>query len=64
MTRIDAIVPAAALTLELARELDQLPPFGLGNPDVTLLVAGCEAVGAADRRRGQAPPLPRAPARA
>lgn len=46
VTRIDAIVPAAALTLELARELEQLAPFGLGNPDVTLLVAGCEAVGA------------------
>src|SRR4051812_37181195 len=34
--RIDAIVPASALTLELARELEQLSPFGLGNPDVTL----------------------------
>jgi single-stranded-DNA-specific exonuclease len=43
--RIDAIVPASALTLDLARELEQLSPFGLGNPDVTLLVAGCEAVG-------------------
>lgn len=45
-TRIDAIVPALALTLDLARELEQLAPFGLGNPDVTLLVADCEAVGA------------------
>ncbi len=45
-TRIDAIVPATALTLELARELERLAPFGLGNPDVTLLVADCEAVGA------------------
>ena len=45
MTRIDAIVPAAALTLDLARELEQLSPFGLGNTDVTLLVAACEAVG-------------------
>ena len=44
VTRIDAIVPATALTLDLARELEQLAPFGLGNPDVTLLVAGCEAV--------------------
>jgi single-stranded-DNA-specific exonuclease len=47
LTRIDAIVPATALTLDLARELDRLSPFGLGNPDVTLLVAGCEAVDAA-----------------
>ena len=44
VTRVDAIVPAAALTLELARELERLAPFGLGNPDVTLLVADCEAV--------------------
>ncbi len=45
-TRIDAVVPATALTLDLARELERLAPFGLGNPDVTLLVAGCEAIGA------------------
>jgi len=44
VTRIDAIVPATALTLDLARELERLAPFGLGNPDVTLLVADCEAV--------------------
>ena len=46
-TRIDAIVPATALTLDLARELEQLAPFGLGNPDVTFLIADCEAVGPA-----------------
>jgi len=44
VTRVDAIVPAAALTLDLAREVDRLAPFGLGNPDVMLLVASCEAV--------------------
>ena len=64
MTRIDAIVPASALTLDLARELERLAPFGLGNPDVTLLVAGCEAVGAGDGRRRQAPAVPGPPARA
>ena len=53
VTRVDAIVPAAALTLELARELEQLSPFGLGNPDVTLLVAGCEAVGASTVGEGK-----------
>ena len=53
MTRIDAIVPASALTLDLARELEQLAPFGLGNPDVTLLVAGCEAVGPATVGEGK-----------
>ena len=41
---VDAIVPAAALTLELAQELDRLAPFGMGNPDVTLLVAAVQAV--------------------
>jgi single-stranded-DNA-specific exonuclease len=44
VTVVDAVVPGAALTLDLAQELDRLAPFGLGNPDVTLLVAGCEAV--------------------
>jgi single-stranded-DNA-specific exonuclease len=44
VTVIDAVVPASALTLDLAQELDRLAPFGLGNPDVTLLVASCEAV--------------------
>ncbi len=44
VTRIDAIVPGSALTLGLATELARLAPFGLGNPDVTLLVPGCEAV--------------------
>ncbi len=44
VTKIDAIVPGHALTLALAHELDRLAPFGLGNPDVTLLVPSCEAV--------------------
>jgi single-stranded-DNA-specific exonuclease len=44
LTVVDAVVPASALTLDLAQELDQLAPFGLGNPDVTLLVASVEAV--------------------
>jgi single-stranded-DNA-specific exonuclease len=44
VTVVDAVVPAAALTLGLAQELDRLAPFGLGNPDVTLLVASCEAL--------------------
>jgi single-stranded-DNA-specific exonuclease len=39
---IDAVVPGRACTLELAAELRRLAPFGLGNPGVTLLVAGCE----------------------
>ncbi len=44
VTVVDAVVPASALTLDLAQELDRLAPFGLGNPDVTLLVASCEPV--------------------
>jgi single-stranded-DNA-specific exonuclease len=47
VTTIDAIVPASALTLELAQELDRLAPFGLGNPEPTLLIASVEASGAA-----------------
>jgi single-stranded-DNA-specific exonuclease len=43
VTVVDAIVPRGVpLTLELAQELAQLAPFGLGNPGVTLLAAGCE----------------------
>jgi single-stranded-DNA-specific exonuclease len=44
VTRIDAVLPGSALTLALATELERLAPFGLGNPEVTLLVPGCEAV--------------------
>ena len=44
MTAVDAIVPARALTLELAEELDRLAPFGLGNPEPMLLVANVDAV--------------------
>jgi single-stranded-DNA-specific exonuclease len=39
---VDAIVPGRVLTLDLATELRRLAPFGLGNPGVTLLTAGCE----------------------
>jgi single-stranded-DNA-specific exonuclease len=43
LTRVDAIVPRGTrLTLELCAELARLAPFGLGNPDVTLLAPGCE----------------------
>ena len=42
-TTIDAVLPRGAkLTLDLCEELRQLAPFGLGNPDVTLLAPGCE----------------------
>lgn len=36
--RIDAVVPGAALGLELAEQLEALRPFGMGNPEPTLLV--------------------------
>ena len=43
VTPVDAIVPRGLpLTLELAEELAQLAPFGLGNPGVTLLAPACE----------------------
>ncbi len=44
VVRIDAVVSAQDLTLDLAEELARLAPFGLGNPDVTLLVPATEAV--------------------
>jgi single-stranded-DNA-specific exonuclease len=36
--RVDAMVGGAGLGLELAEELQQLAPFGMGNPGVRLLV--------------------------
>ena len=43
VTHVDAIVPRGrALSLELCMELARLAPFGLGNPEVTLLAPGCE----------------------
>jgi single-stranded-DNA-specific exonuclease len=42
MTVIDALVHGSDLTLDLCGELARLAPFGLGNPGVTLLVAGCQ----------------------
>jgi single-stranded-DNA-specific exonuclease len=37
---VDAVVPGGALTLDLAEELEQLRPFGSGNPQPSLLVPG------------------------
>ncbi|MDQ2983713.1 MAG: single-stranded-DNA-specific exonuclease RecJ [Actinomycetota bacterium] len=42
VTVVDTLVHGSELTLELCAELARLGPFGLGNPNVTLLVAGCE----------------------
>src|SRR4051794_19168001 len=42
VTAIDAFVHGSELTLDLCAELARLAPFGLGNPSITLLVAGCE----------------------
>jgi single-stranded-DNA-specific exonuclease len=42
VTVVDAVVPGTSLTLDLCAELHRLAPFGLGNPGVTLVVAGCE----------------------
>ncbi|HYY63601.1 MAG TPA: single-stranded-DNA-specific exonuclease RecJ [Gaiellaceae bacterium] len=41
LTVVDALVHGSQLTLDLCAELARLAPFGLGNPGVTLLVAGC-----------------------
>ena len=42
VTSVDAVVSPGELTLDLAGELARLAPFGLGNPGVMLLLAGCE----------------------
>jgi single-stranded-DNA-specific exonuclease len=47
VTLVDAVVSAGDLTLGLAQELERLAPFGLGNPDVTLLVPAAQPVGPA-----------------
>lgn len=38
--RVDAVVPAGALGLDLAEELERLAPFGAANPQPRLLVPG------------------------
>ncbi len=40
--KVDALVHGGDLTLDLCAELASLAPFGLGNPGITLLLAGCE----------------------
>jgi single-stranded-DNA-specific exonuclease len=43
VTHVDAILPPRTMpTLELCEELARLAPFGLGNPEVTLLAESCE----------------------
>jgi single-stranded-DNA-specific exonuclease len=42
VTTVDALVHGGDLTLGLCAELASLAPFGLGNPNVTLLLPGCE----------------------
>jgi single-stranded-DNA-specific exonuclease len=44
VVRVDAVASAQDLTLGLAEELARLAPFGLGNPEPTLLVPATEAV--------------------
>ncbi len=43
VTHVDAVFPRGQkLTLDLCAELARLAPFGLGNPEITLLAPGCE----------------------
>ena len=53
VTVVDAVVSAEDLTLQLAQELDRLAPFGLGNPDVTLLVPATQPVAPATVGEGK-----------
>ena len=43
-TKIDAVVPVTALTLDLAQELRRLAPFGLANPEPVLLAASVQPI--------------------
>jgi single-stranded-DNA-specific exonuclease len=43
LTYVDAVLPPKTVpTLELCEELATLAPFGLGNPEVTMLAESCE----------------------
>ena len=53
LTTVDAVVSAEDLTLRLAQELERLAPFGLGNPDVTLLVPATQPVAPATVGEGK-----------
>jgi single-stranded-DNA-specific exonuclease len=51
--RIDAVAQGDALSLALAEELEQLAPFGMGNPRVSLLVPAAPRAGARARGEGR-----------
>jgi single-stranded-DNA-specific exonuclease len=51
--RVDAVVCGDELGLELADELQQLAPFGIGNPAPTLLVPGAQLVDARPMGEGK-----------
>ncbi len=54
VTHVDAVVPRGTrLTLDLCAELARLAPFGLGNPEITLLAPGCELGGLATVGEGK-----------
>ena len=55
--RIDAMVGGVGLGLELAEELEQLAPFGMGNPGVRLLVPSARVSDVRHDGGGQARPL-------
>ncbi|MDA0137739.1 single-stranded-DNA-specific exonuclease RecJ [Solirubrobacter deserti] len=42
--RVDAVAQGDALTMDLAEELQQLAPFGAGNPPITLLVPSAHLI--------------------
>ena len=50
--RIDAVAQGDALSLDLAEELQQLAPFGMGNPAVSLLVPAATMSDPQRARRG------------
>ena len=53
IVKVDAVVSARDLTLDLAEELARLAPYGLGNPEPTLLAPATEAVSPATVGEGK-----------
>jgi single-stranded-DNA-specific exonuclease len=51
--RVDAVVAGDELGLALAEELERLAPFGVGNPDVSLLVPAARLSGARPMGEGK-----------
>jgi single-stranded-DNA-specific exonuclease len=53
LERVDAVVGGDELTLDLAEQLDRLAPFGIGNPEVSLLLPAASFADPAEMGEGR-----------